>query len=55
MERSLRQALLMSNGKFGIFFTRPISGTLMAIAILFVLYNLWAARRQRRLTQAKAA
>jgi putative tricarboxylic transport membrane protein len=56
MERSLRQALLISNGHFKIFFTRPISGTLMAIAILFVLYNLWAARRQqRRLAQAKAA
>ena len=26
MERSLRQALLMSNGHFGMFFTRPISG-----------------------------
>ena len=48
MERSLRQGLLMSNGKFGIFITRPISGTLLGIAVLFVLYNIWAARRKAR-------
>jgi TctA family transporter len=47
MERSLRQALLMSNGKFGIFFTHPISGTLLGIAILFVLYNILAARKKK--------
>ena len=55
MERSLRQALLMSHGGFGIFFTRPISGALMATAILFVLYNLWAAWRKKRQGQAVAA
>ena len=54
MERSLRQALLMSHGSFGIFFTRPISGALMATAILFVLYNLWAAWRKKRGAQAAA-
>jgi putative tricarboxylic transport membrane protein len=48
MERSLRQALLLSQGKFDIFFTRPISGTLMGIAIAFVLYNLWAAARKKK-------
>jgi putative tricarboxylic transport membrane protein len=47
MERSLRQALLMSHGSFGIFFTRPISAVLMATAILFVLGNLVAARRKK--------
>jgi TctA family transporter len=47
MERSLRQALLMSHGSFGIFFFRPISGALMATAILFVVYNIWSARRKR--------
>ncbi len=52
MERSLRQALLMSHGNFGIFFSRPISGALMATAILFVLYNLWTARRKGRGGQA---
>ena len=48
MERSLRQALLMSNGKADIFFTHPISATLLAIAALFVLYNLRLAWRKRR-------
>jgi len=48
MERSLRQALLMSHGSFGIFFLRPISGALMMVAILFVLGNLWAARRKAK-------
>jgi putative tricarboxylic transport membrane protein len=48
MERSLRQALLMSHGSFGIFFTRPISGVLMSVAILFVVGNLAAAWRARR-------
>jgi putative tricarboxylic transport membrane protein len=48
MERSLRQALLMSRGSGGIFFTRPISGALMAAAVLFVVYNTWAGRRRRR-------
>ncbi|HEX4944828.1 MAG TPA: tripartite tricarboxylate transporter permease [Usitatibacteraceae bacterium] len=48
MERSLRQALLMSDGHFQVFFTRPISGALMGVAILFVLFNIWAARRKKR-------
>src|SRR5512139_1775151 len=47
MERSLRQALLMSHGSFAIFFVRPISAVLMATAILFVLGNLVAARRKK--------
>jgi putative tricarboxylic transport membrane protein len=47
MERSLRQSLLMSRGKFGIFFDRPISAALLAVAIAFVLYNFWSARRKR--------
>ncbi len=48
MERSLRQGLLLSNGDAGIFFTRPISGALMVIAILFLLFNAVAALRRKR-------
>jgi putative tricarboxylic transport membrane protein len=48
MERSLRQALLMSHGSFKIFFTRPISGILLAVAVLFVLGNLVAALRAKQ-------
>src|SRR5512146_1479955 len=40
MERSLRQALLMSGGHPFIFFSRPISGVMMAVAIAFLLYTL---------------
>jgi putative tricarboxylic transport membrane protein len=54
MERSLRQALLMSNGDAGIFFVRPISGSLMGVAIAFALYNLWASRRKQRAARAGA-
>ena len=55
MERSLRQALLISNGKFEIFVAKPISGALLGIALLFVLYNLWAARKKKRAGRAKAS
>jgi putative tricarboxylic transport membrane protein len=50
MERSLRQALLMSHGSFGIFFSisRPISAVLMGVAVLFVLGNLIAGFRAKR-------
>jgi putative tricarboxylic transport membrane protein len=37
MERGLRQSLEMSRGEFTIFFTRPISATLLAIAAIFVI------------------
>jgi putative tricarboxylic transport membrane protein len=36
-ENALRQSLIMSQGALGIFFTRPISGVIMALAILFFL------------------
>lgn len=49
MENSLRQSLLMSHGSFAIFVTRPISVTLLGIAVLFVLGNGLAAWRGKRL------
>jgi putative tricarboxylic transport membrane protein len=36
METSLRQSLLMSQGSFGIFVTRPISAVLAALVLLFL-------------------
>jgi putative tricarboxylic transport membrane protein len=48
MERSLRQGLLMSRGSAAIFFTRPISGALLAAAAAFIAYNAWARRRRRQ-------
>jgi putative tricarboxylic transport membrane protein len=47
LERSIRQALLMSAGSPAIFFTRPISGTLMAALILFVIFQIYMGRRKR--------
>ena len=39
-ETSMRQALLMSDGSLTIFFERPISGTIMWIAIVLFLLPL---------------
>lgn len=55
MERSLRQSLLISSGSPAIFFTRPISGTLMLMSVLFLAFNAVAAIRRRTISQHKAA
>jgi len=47
-ERSMRQSLLASQGDFTTFFTRPISGTCMLIALLLVSYPLISAMRKKR-------
>ena len=39
-ETSMRQSLLISDGSFGVFFARPISGPIMVIAILLLLLPL---------------
>jgi len=48
LERSIRQALLMSAGSPTIFFTRPISGALMAALILFLVFQVYLNRRKQR-------
>lgn len=55
MERSLRQALLTSRGSPAIFVTRPISGSLLAIAVLFVAYNMFTRWRKTRAQRSRAA
>lgn len=40
-ETSMRQALLQSDGSFSIFFTRPISGTIMAVALVLLVLPLF--------------
>ncbi len=55
MERSLRQGLLMSSGDPTVFFTRPISGALMATAVLFLVFNALAARRRGRAGKGKVS
>jgi putative tricarboxylic transport membrane protein len=54
-ERSLRQSLLISQGEFTIFVSRPISATCVALALALMLYPLVLSwRRRRRPTPAEA-
>jgi putative tricarboxylic transport membrane protein len=41
MERGLRQSLEISRGDFTVFFTRPISGILLAISAIFILSTIF--------------
>jgi putative tricarboxylic transport membrane protein len=41
-EQSMRQALTISQGEWSTFFTRPLSGSLMAISVLLLVApSLW--------------
>jgi putative tricarboxylic transport membrane protein len=40
MERNLRQSLLLSDGSFSIFFTRPISAVALGVAFLLLMSTL---------------
>ena len=42
LEENFRRALLLSRGSFGAFFTRPISGTLLALIGIFVAWQIVA-------------
>lgn len=48
LETSLRQSLTMSSGSFSIFFTRPVSGAGLVLAILLALSPLlpWARKKK---------
>jgi putative tricarboxylic transport membrane protein len=48
MENALRQSLLISQGSFLIFFTRPISGIALGFAFLLLLSNLFPHFQKRR-------
>jgi putative tricarboxylic transport membrane protein len=39
LEENFRRALLLSRGNFGAFITRPISGTLLAVIALFIVWQ----------------
>lgn len=41
IERGLAQGLIIGNGNIWSFFTRPISGTLLAIGMILIIYNIW--------------
>jgi TctA family transporter len=40
LEENFRRSLLLSRGSFGIFFSRPISGSLLGLIALFILWQL---------------
>jgi putative tricarboxylic transport membrane protein len=48
LERAIRQALLISAGSPLIFFTRPISGALMGLLILFIVLQIFFSIRQKK-------
>jgi TctA family transporter len=53
LEENFRRSLLLSRGSFGIFVSRPISGTLLALIAVFVVWQtvafLLRARRRHAL------
>jgi putative tricarboxylic transport membrane protein len=55
METSLRQSLIISRGSFAIFFSRPVSAVLMALALIFLLTSLIPALKMRRAKLAAQA
>ncbi len=48
LEQALRQSLLLSNGSFMIFVTRPISAVTLAIALLLLISTIFPNLRKRR-------
>ncbi|MET3174632.1 UNVERIFIED_ORG: putative tricarboxylic transport membrane protein [Arthrobacter sp. UYCu721] len=48
LEPAFRQSLLLSRGDLTIFMTRPISGTLIALAVAAMLYSTFRLIRKRR-------
>ena len=49
-EPKLRQSLLLSDGDFSIFFTRPIAGpiTVVALILIFLPFLKWISKYYRR-------
>lgn len=48
-EKSLRQGLIMADGNFMFFLQRPISGTLLAVAALIVVWTIYSeVKKQKR-------
>jgi putative tricarboxylic transport membrane protein len=48
MEQAFRQSLILSDGSFSVFFTRPISAVAMAMAIFLLASALIPAFRKKR-------
>lgn len=48
LELNLRRGLMSTYGSYAGFFTRPISGTVIAMTLLFVVYSVYSAVKRRR-------
>jgi putative tricarboxylic transport membrane protein len=46
MEQGLRQSLKLSGGSFFIFFTRPVSATLLTLAVLLLLSSFFFKKQR---------
>ena len=48
LEEAFRQSLIKSHGDFSIFFKRPISATILGIAFLFIILNIFTGMKEQR-------
>jgi putative tricarboxylic transport membrane protein len=48
LEEAFRQSLIKSHGDFSIFFKRPISAAILAVAFLFVFMNIFTGIKEKR-------
>jgi TctA family transporter len=58
LEENFRRAMLLSRGSFGTFVTRPISGTLLGIIAIFIIWQVTAfflEARKNRVAKANGA
>src|SRR3954469_6220844 len=55
LEENFRRALLLSRGSFGTFVTRPISGTLLGLVAIFIIWNFTSFVLQTRKRRAESA
>ncbi|TVR09671.1 MAG: tripartite tricarboxylate transporter permease [Salinarimonadaceae bacterium] len=53
VEENFRRSLMLSRGSFDIFVTRPVSASLLAAGLLFIIIVAWAAMRERQKLQDK--
>jgi TctA family transporter len=54
LEENFRRALLLSRGEFSTFVTRPISGSLIGLIVVFMAWQIVAFFWQRRKDKASA-
>lgn len=55
VERSMRRAMSLSQGDWTVFFTRPISGAMLALAIVMLVWSLYRVFRQKKKDHDAAA